>query len=201
MAEWRDYAPGIGMGIGAAGIGALMALVGDRKKRIRNALIGSLVGGIGGLAFGNVVRDCSEFSEAYLKKKKEIDTMRPRLSAARDIIDNYDKAARMIGVKVPPIINADGISVITEDKDMQISRDRSDALLRIAEESPVLRINKIMNSENADNAEQAIRIPEDRDTFRQYHNLVKKFGPDGEWAFLPIRRKELMKKPKVYQGH
>ena len=90
MASWRDYAPAIGTGVGALGLGTLLALIGDRKKKIRNGLIGALIGGGAGYMLGEGFSANESLYQGTKRRDDEINRMKG---------ENYSLESKIRGLK------------------------------------------------------------------------------------------------------
>lgn len=170
MASWRDYAPSIGTGVGAIGMGALLAAIGDKKKRIRNGLTGAILGGLFGNVLGTGIQNNDEIWKKLIESRDQNKSIREDMEHVNDVKDKFDRAVRRIGIKGDtPEERADAFDSVSADGIPQVYED-------------------VMDDRGAILASQAIRIPEDSAKFKMYHAFAKRLGKDGWGAFLPIRR-------------
>lgn len=191
MASWKDYAPSIGTGAGAIGLGALLAAVGDKRKRIRNAILGALLGGVAGHAIGDLSQSNSDLHNAMDKAKTHAEKLKLLRDRYRGIADTYDAAARKIGLKGNPLPSLETSWHRAEEESMNDQMYRAEALKRIAEELGTYQFAKTLSPEGADLAYRSIGIPEDAETFKAYHDTAEDLGPNGKYVFLPIPKEDL----------
>lgn len=175
MASWKDYAPSIGTGAGAIGLGALL-------------------GGVAGHAIGDLSQANSGLYDAMNKAKTHAGELRASRDRYRDIADAYDAAARDIGLKGESLSSFAGLSNMdtnTGEEPLNDRMYRARALKRIAEQLGTYQFAKTLSTEGADLAYRSIGIPEDAETFKTYQDTAEEFGPNGKYVFLPIPKEDL----------
>lgn len=170
MASWKDYAPSIGTGVGAIGMGALLAAIGDKKKRIRNGLIGAILGGAFGNVLGTGIQSNDEIWKKLIESRERNKSISRDMEHVNDVKDKFDRAVRRIGIKGDtPEERAEAFDIVSGEEIPQVYKD-------------------VMDDRGAILASQAIGIPEDAAKFKMYHAFAKRLGQDGWGSFLPIRR-------------
>lgn len=127
MATWRDYAPEIGAGVwGSVLGGSFAALIGERKKRIRNAILGAIAGGLGGAAIGNHVKAYERLKKVNQEESKLHEKWKKRLQDYLVIVGTYDDVARNLGIK--PNKSYSPLANIIRDESLRESAELADAL-------------------------------------------------------------------------
>lgn len=127
MATWRDYAPEIGAGVlGSVLGGSFAALIGERRKRIRNVILGAIAGGLGGAAIGNHIKAYERLKKVNQEQSKLHEEWKKKLQDYFMIVGAYDDTARKLGIK--PNKSYSPLANIIRDESLRESAEMADAL-------------------------------------------------------------------------
>ena len=169
-----DHAPVIGGLVGAGGLGLAAALIGNRKKRIRNFVLGALLGGAFGTSYGALMRDSAYNTAATKLSTEKALKLREKYNEMADIAETYYDNTKKLGLKRKMTDDGDSVGRL---------RAQAEALENI---SRPFEVGRVMGDEGAALATSAIGIPEDAETFKFYHALAKIFGRNGKYKFIAV---------------
>lgn len=174
-----DYAPAVGGLVGAGGLGLAAALIGNRKKRIRNFVLGALLGGALGTSYGALIgEDAYNTAAAKLSTEKAL-KLRQKYNEMADIAETYYDNTKKLGLKRMPTDVGDNVGRL---------RAQAEALENL---SGPYEVGRVMGDEGAAKATSAIRIPEDAETFKFYNTLANTFGRNGKYKFIAVSNEDM----------
>lgn len=151
--EWRDYVPQvaldnaqyIGAGIGALSLGAAASILGEKKKWLRNFLLGALAGGSFGYASGNLVHQndilhreknnfknkaiAAENLSRYLENKLSHYRSLPRVTPISEIKEDgmsaFDKAKSSIRIPIDQAKFVDYHELVKQLENLRLKDERN----------------------------------------------------------------------------